>query len=169
MQNQKKNITNSLNCRNGSFRKIQHHLYFQLLVHTRRKPGNGYFVVPCVKMSPQYVIHVTALSSGLATGATRSLCSGATDIFTFPDHLTHKMCCINKRLQKNYEEKESNDYLSVQHVFGRTGHKTNSVILAQDISVEFACIYNGPFSNPNAGILITAICSPQNKKQSASN
>jgi hypothetical protein len=113
-------------------------------------------------MSPQYVIHVTPLSSGLATGATRSLCSGATDIFTFQDHLTHKMCCINNRLQKNYKEKESNNCLSVQHVFGRTGHKTNSVTLAQDISVEFACIYNEPFSNPNAGILITAIYSPQN-------
>ena len=119
MQNQKKNATNSLNCRNGSFRKIQHHLHFQLLVCTRRKPGNGYFVESCVKLkpgngyfvescvklSPQDVIHVTALSSGLVTGATRSLCSGATDLFTFQDHLTHKKCCVSKRIAEKLRRK----------------------------------------------------------------
>jgi hypothetical protein len=93
-------VTKSLNCRNESFRKIQPHLYFQLLVYKRRKPGNEYSAEPCVKMSPQYVIHVTALSSGLATGATRSSCNGATDLFTFQDHLTQKMCCVNNRVSE---------------------------------------------------------------------
>jgi hypothetical protein len=102
MQTQKKNVRKSANCRNRSLREIHHQLYFQLLVDTRRKPDTlfNHAVSISVKMSPQGVIHVTAQSADWQQFVQRG-----TDLFTFQDHLTHKMCCVNNRVDDKIQVK----------------------------------------------------------------
>jgi hypothetical protein len=175
MQTQKKNVTKSATCRNRSFRKFTaNYIFSYSLIRGENQITDTLFnhaVSISVKMSPQDVIHVIVQSagSGLATVCT------AGQQTCLPSKTIQRLKCIVQitGLMIKYKEKGKQCLcLSVQHVLEQlAGHKTNSVTLAQFeySSVEFPCANSEPLSNPNACILIIAICSPRNTQQSAPN